>query len=283
MKNLTQFKDIFRFYTEQDGRSKSGSARLTLEEISATLGYKSPSSLSMIATGVRLPSKDLLEKLMELWKLSAKDKKILRLQLEIEKRQKKDKDTLTLLNDLKKMDPASKYTQVNLDVFETVKDWHFYALKNFVGAPSFSEDPEELSRYFRRKISPAKIKKALATMERLKLIERNAETQQLQKSHGPTETTHEIPSEAIRKHHLGMIRLALDSIDEQSVENRAMNSVTIRFNKNRMLEIKRRLLGFIKQINAEFYDDTQDPVYQLNLQFFELTKFELENKSKDRK
>lgn len=237
----------------------------------------------MIATGVRLPSKELLEKLMDLWKLSAKDKKVLRIQLEIEKRQKKDKDTLKLLNDLKKIDPESKYMQINLDVFESVKDWHYYALKNFVGAPSFSENSEELSRIFRRKISTAKIKKALQTMQKLKLIERNPITNELQKSHGPTETTHDIPSEAIRKHHIGMIKLAVDSIDEQSVENRALNSLTLRFDKRRMPEIKRRLLGFVKQINTEFYDSAQDPVYQLNLQFFELTKLDTDSKNKDRK
>lgn len=283
MKKLTQFKDIFRHYTEQDTQAGSDRSQLTLEELSHALGYKSPSSLSMIATGVRLPSTELLEKLMALWNLSVKDKKVLRIQLEIEKRQKKNKDTLKLLGELQKLDPNSKYMKINLDVFESVKDWHYYALKNFVGAPSFSEDPEELSRNFRRKISPAKIKKALQTMQKLKLIERNAETRQLQKTHGPTETTHDIPSEAIRKHHMGMIKLALESVDEQSVENRALNSLTLRVDKNRMPEIKRRLLNFIKQINSEFYDATQDPVYQLNLQFFELTKLDSDSKNKERK
>lgn len=225
----------------------------------------------MIATGVRLPSKDLLEKLMDLWKLSAKEKKIVRLQLEIEKRQKKGKDTLKLLADLKKIDPESKYTQINLDVFESVKDWHYYAIKNFVGAPGFSEDAEELSRIFRRKISPSKIKKALEKMQNLKLIERDQKTKKLQKAHGPTETTHEIPSEAIRRHHKGMITLALEAIDEQSVENRALNSLTLRIDKRKLPEIKKKLLEFVKQMNHEYFDDTQDPVYQLNLQLFELT------------
>lgn len=286
MKSPTNFKDLFHYYTDLgvhkgSALKKQSSGRphkMTLEKLALALGYKSPSSLSMLATGQRLPSKELLEKLMTLWKLPAQQKKVLRLQLEIDKKNQKGKDTLKLLSDLKKADPQAHFTTLNMDVFESIKDWHYYAIQYFAGAPSFSEDPEELSRLLRRKVSPAKVKKALAHLEKIGTLKRNPITQKLERTLEATETTHDIPSAAIRHHHKGMIGLALDAIDEQSVENRSLSALTFRVDPKSIPEIKKRIFEFTKLICDSYANDSADILYQMNLQLFELTQLSAKDK-----
>ncbi len=277
MNNLTNFQDVFRYYVQLNADSDDN-AKKNLDEISKELGYRSASSLSMLATGKRLPSKKLLEQLMKLWKISPLQKKILRLQVEIDRKNKKGKDTLQLLTELKKADPEAKYTGINFDAFESVKEWYFLAIQNFVGAPDFTEDTNELSRLFRRKVSPAKIRDALAKLQKLGLIKRNPKTKKLEKSFEQVETTHDIPSEAIRTHHKGMIQLALQAIDEQSIEERMLNSLTFRVAKSDVPEIKKQILNFAKKINERYSNENSNHIYQLNSQLFELTDSDCLNK-----
>lgn len=250
--SFESFKDFFEYNLKKR-------EELTLNELAKKLGYNSPSLLSMIATGKRLPSSEILENLFNEWKIDSSLRDIIRLRLEIEKKSKKQRPTGNLVEKLARLDKKSVFKTIDLDTFTTIKEWHYLVLQQLMSGKNAEKNPAILSHRLRKKVSPAQIKKALTTLEKINLK-------------GASETTHDIPSEAIREHHRGMLLRGLEALDEQSVYDRHFNSLTLKFNSTRKTEAKAAILNFVREFNKAFYDDHSENIHQLNIQFFEHTQ-----------
>lgn len=264
------FKDFFEYHLKKSIHNSEGTKLFTLNDLSKKLGYNSPSLLSMIANGKRLPSNEILETLFEEWKIDHTQREIIRIKLEIEKKTKKNKPTLYLLERLARLDKKSPFKKIDLNTFNSIKEWHNLVLQILVSTPSFKEDYLLISQQLRKKISPSQVRKGLETLLKTGLLKRNAITGELESktSDASCETTHDIPSEAIKEHHRGMINRALEAMDEQPVEERHFNALTLKFDFERKREAKEALLNFVKDFNRQFYDEKSNDVFQLNIQFF---------------
>jgi uncharacterized protein (TIGR02147 family) len=246
----------------------------SLEEISKSLGYKSPSLLSMVVNGKRLPSEELLDALMDHWNLSRTEREYFRLLAQLEKYKARGKDTSAIVKKLRKFSTAKDIHYLNEHEFSTIKEWHVFVIKQLVASPSFREDPKWISQVLRKKITPGQAKEALATLELHGFIKRDPLTNKLQAT-AFTETTNEIPSVAIRQHHQGMLERAIEAIEEQSIENRQFTALTFKMDQERLPEIKAEINEFVEKLYAKYDNAAADSVYQLNTNLFEHTKFQM--------
>ena len=272
--HYTQFKDFFEHQLRENTYDKKGKKITTLHSLALKMGYKSPSLLSMFAKGRRLPSKSLMEALFNEWKIEKRQRELVSLRVEIEKKLSKGKSTSPLLSKLTKLAPEEHYHLIDIDQFNSIRDWYILVLRVLVDTPDFNEDPAWISQRLRKKITPSQAQKGLELLQKINLIERNPKSGKLQTTTGSTESSHDIPSEAIREHHKGMLQKAIESVDEQSVEQRHLNSLTFKFDTERMLEAKEQIMNFVKQFNENFDSGSSNSVYQLNIQLFEHTKKE---------
>ncbi len=268
------FKEFFEYNLKKSVRDAEGQKVLTLNDLAKKLGYNSPSLLSMIANGKRLPSSEILESLFDEWKIESNLRELVRLRLEIEKKSRKNRPTLALQEKLARLDKKSTFKTIDLDTFNTITEWQHVVLQQLVTAPDFKEDYHLLSQRLRKKVSPAQVKKSIATLIKAGLLKRNAISGELEPrgAESTAETTHDIPSEAIREHHKAMMTRAIEAIDEQSVDQRHMNSLTLRFNDEKKAEAKDAILNFVRDFNNRFYDADSNSIHQLNVQFFEHTQ-----------
>jgi len=273
--SFNSFRDFFEYNFNKHSRDLKGAKTLTLQEFANKLGYKSPSLLSMIATGKRLPSSEILEELFEEWKVDSNQREIIRLRVEIEKRLTKQKPVNSLLEKLSKKDKKLRYETLEIDTFNSIKDWYNVILQMMVDSPQFKEDYVYLSYILRRKVSSTQIKKGIETLIKVGLIKRNQETGILEKCNidNSLETPHDIPSEAIREHHKGMISRALEAVDDLPISERHLNSLTLKFNNRQMPEAKKAIIDFVKEFNERFHDNNSNDIKQLNIQFFGHTQF----------
>jgi uncharacterized protein (TIGR02147 family) len=273
--SFSNFKDFFEYNLKKNNRDSEGTKIFTLNDLSKKLGYRSPSLLSMIATGKRFPSNEILEVLFDEWKIDNNQREIIRIRLEIEKRIKKNKPTMNLVEKLSRIDRKSKYQTINLDAFNSIKDWYNLVIQMMVGTPAFREDYTQLSYILKRKVSPSQIRKGIESLLNVGMLKRNDLTGELERNEGEdsNETTHDIPSEAIREHHKGMINRALDAIEEQNVADRHLNSLTLKFNPDSKPEAKAFILNFVKEFNDKFHDNESSEIYQLNVQLFGHTHY----------
>lgn len=260
-----QFKDFFEFYLKENSFSQKGQ-KVTLHDLANRLGYNSPSSLSMIANGSRLPSDALLNAIFQEWDIPATERERIRLKVEIEKRARKGKDSYELITRLNQLNP---YYKIDVKTFSLIRDWYVLVIKLLVETPDFNEDPTWISAKLRRKVTPAQAKKALALLEEGGLIARDPVTQKYKAVQDKTETTHDIPSEAIRENHKGMIARAQEALEEQTIGMRNFNALTLQFDVAQMNQAKHDIREFVKLFNEKYSSTESKQVYQLNVQLFE--------------
>jgi uncharacterized protein (TIGR02147 family) len=260
------FKDFFEFCLKERSFDQDGKKKTTLNDLAQSLGYNSASSLSMIAKGVRLPSKSLLNALFDEWEIPFSERERIRLKVEIEKRGRKGESSFQLISKLNQISP---YHKIDLKKFSLIRDWHVLVIKILAGTPGFDEDPVAISQRLRKKITPAQAKKALALLQEVGLLVRDPETKKLAVAVENTETSTDIPSESIRENHKGMLKRAYEAIEEQSVDQRSFSSIAFQFNTNAMPEAKREIMEFVKSFHEKYNSAQSDQVYQLNVQLFE--------------
>lgn len=243
-----------------------------LSRWSEKLGHKSPSLLSMVLNGQRLPSKGLLDSLVKELKLTKKESDYLKLKVQLERAQKKGSVGLEMRDELNKLrESVSKVRGKDIDLshFETIAQWYCTAIKQLISTPEFIEDENWISKRLRNKVRPHQVKKAIEYLLQVKAVQRNEEGR-LFVTHG-IRTTNNIPSEAIIQHHLGMVDQAREALTDLPIDRRQFNSLTFRMSEKRMSEFKKEMMSFVEEMNTKYSSDESHHVYQLNLNLFELT------------
>ncbi|WP_412477730.1 DUF4423 domain-containing protein [Halobacteriovorax sp. RT-2-3] len=231
------------------------------------LGYRSPSSLTMVIKGQRSPSLEMINALSEDLGMNMKEKQYFMLLVQLEKAQKKNKDTKEILEKIAIINPRGKAIALSLKEFNAISDWYFLAIKQLISMPSFIEDEEWIYHKLRKKPTINQIKYAIETMLETKTIGRNDDGRLIVQKEGLI-TTNDVPSSAIKRHHYGMINRALEAIEEQPVEERQITSVTMKVKQSDVSEAKKFIFDFIKDFNEKFSTNEANNLYQLNTQFF---------------
>ncbi|MCB0365297.1 MAG: TIGR02147 family protein [Bdellovibrionaceae bacterium] len=234
------------------------------------LGYRSASSLTMVLTGQRQPSSEMVQALAHDLKMTSAEKDFFETLVQLEKAQKSGRDPERLLEKLQSFSAHKSARRLSLEEFKVVADWYFIAVKHLIAAPGFREDPEWIQKRLRGKVTCAQINYALKVLEECQIVTRN-EKGQLCLSSQPWRGGNESPSVAIRRHHAGMLQRALESIEEQSMAERMLSGLTLRLDVNRMKEAQAVLKDFLESFNSQFHSEKSDNIYQLNIQLFGLS------------
>lgn len=244
-----------------------------LSRWSERLGHKSPSLLSMVLSGQRIPSEELVETLVKTLKLQKNEADGLRLKVKLERLSKKKglitQEVVEELNQLRERVGKIKAKSLDLSQFEAVAQWYCLAVKQLIATDDFIEDPEWIAKKLKNKLRPYQAKKAIEHLLDVGAIQRD-EKGRLFVTHG-VRTQNDIPSEAIVQHHLGMLEMAKEALREVPVERRQFNGLTFRVLEESIPQIKQDILNFIQEMNSKYSNDEGRDVFQLNMNFFELT------------
>ncbi len=242
-----------------------------LQAWASRLGYKSPSSLTMVLKGQRTPSSDMVRTIGEDLKMSVKEKEYFQLLILLEKAHKKNKDPKEILLKLSSLNSEKRAIALGLKEFSAISEWYFLAIKQLISTPAFIEDEDWIYRKLRKKATPAQIRNAIAIMLEMKAIGRDDSGKLIVLKEGLL-TTNDVPSSAIKRHHFGMINRALEAINEQEVSERQVTSLTMKIKNEDLADAKHYIFEFIKDFNEKFSTTEANELFQLNMQFFKHTK-----------
>ena len=164
--------------------------------------------------------------------------------------------------------------QVEGDAFAYLSTWYLPVLRELAATTGFTEDPEVLARAVQPAITPAAAREALKTLQALGLLRRDKDGR-LRPSDASVVTPHEVQGLAVHNYHRGMMERALDSLGCPP-EERHLCGVTVSIPEAMVPQIKRELDAFQERL-LELCDSSEvarERVYQVNLQFFPLTRKE---------
>lgn len=165
------------------------------------------------------------------------------------------------------MEEKMAYMQLQMDQFAIISDWWHFGLMNLVKLKNFQSDLAWMSE--RLGIKEADCSEALDRLQRMGLME--CANGKWTRTARPLETPTDLPSEAIRSFHRQNIRRALSSIDDVSIEERDITSIMITTDKAKLVEAKKRIRLFRKELAAFLGESEGDEVYSLNIQLFPQT------------
>ena len=159
-----------------------------------------------------------------------------------------------------------------MDQLELIKEWYYLVLFEMLDLPDLKDhETTTFYRQFNRKVSMAQINKAIELFKRNGLIERIENANQVvryRKLKDTISTFEDIPSEAIRSHHKGMISQSLEALENQPVQSRQFSGLTFRVKKDRISQLKSEIQNFFSKIYEDYSDADGAEVYQMNLQLF---------------
>jgi uncharacterized protein (TIGR02147 family) len=140
-----------------------------------------------------------------------------------------------------------------------------------ISSPHFKSSADWIRKRLREKISNAQIREALENLLSIGVIRKDEARGYALVNDTDLAKRDHIPSVAVRQHHAQMLQRAIESIAEQTVEERELIAWTLRLNPERLVEAKEMLRTFSKEFNDRFDDKNSDHVFQLNVQLFEHT------------
>jgi uncharacterized protein (TIGR02147 family) len=267
--DFDNFKDYLIASGLPDG--KYGHSSHNLKSWANRLGYKHASSLSMVLSGERLPSKDMFNKLSEDFSLSQREKHYFELLIKLEKHKRQNKDVDVVLKEIQKLLPESNHFSIDLKQFKVISEWYVISIKQLIDTKEFVEDEEWICRRLRGKVTPSQVRHGLQNLIDLGIVDRD-KNGKLYNAKAGLITSNDVPSSAIRKHHYGMLERAQDALVEQETHERQINSITMRIDPEKLPEAKKMLFDFLKDFSGQFESEDSSEVYQLNMQLFQLTE-----------
>lgn len=150
-----------------------------------------------------------------------------------------------------------------------ISHWVNLALLEAIGFQELPHSIESLARFLGA--DPRTIELSLARLQRLGLIKKAGARWVATSAHRLTQS--DVPSPAIRETHRGILNLALESIEQQSVEERDLSAFIFRIKRSDLPEIKTRIAEFRRGLARDFeLLEGGDNLYCLSIQFFKLNK-----------
>lgn len=254
-------------------KRRSRNSNFSLRSYAKWLGI-SPAQLSQMMTGKRTISLKTLKKLSEKIGLSPFERKSL---------------FRGLLNesDLIKNSNETKKLHLKEDQFRLISDWYHMAILSLTKIPGASSDPRWIAARLGIKVEEAS--QAVLRLTRLGILRTTPDFTQVG---DPIEVVSEVPSEAIRKFHRQNLSLAIEKLDLVPNHLRQYQSISVAVDPKTLPAFKVLIDDFLEQagelaeeckakynsrkaesgrIKSE-KEKSIDEIYQMNVQFYPVTK-----------
>ena len=228
----------------------------------------SPSHLSRVISGMKTLSSQMALKIASALDLQAQE---LEHFLDLVSLEVADQHTKKLLVDrILSRTKSTDARTLDMERFHLLADWYCLTLYELTQAKGFQSDPAWIARKLRVSLAEAKV--AIDRLEQLELISVSEEgvITALEKTY--LETSDDISSIAIRKHHEQISQKAIQALKEQSVDDREFQSVHFVFDEKQMAKAKKLIREFSVRFESELKQRPSTEVFQLNVQFFRLTE-----------
>ncbi|MBS1971985.1 MAG: DUF4423 domain-containing protein [Bdellovibrionales bacterium] len=268
MGSVYEYECSEEFLSQTLKKISDKNSSFSLRSFSRHLGV-SPSHMSRLLKGSNRMSPSLARQVASRLKMSpsATEYFCLLVQMENAKSESHRKEMLRELS-LRKRHLGKSV--VKNEVFKMISDWHHAAIIVLAKTKGFEGDAKWVSR--RLGVSAIKAEIALKRLLELGFLKKDLDGK-IRTGAGPDLTTSgDIVSAAIKDNHRQQLALAKEALDSQPIDMREFMNVTLSMDSEKVKKAKTLIRDFIDKFNAEMDIEGSADVFQLNMQFFKLTK-----------
>lgn len=192
--------------------------------------------------------------------------------IELERATKRDVDP-KLLAKIAAQTGASKNRSklVSLEVFQLISHWYHFAILNLAGTRGFQSSATWIAQRLGLRSLEAKI--AVERLLELGLLEDRG-GKWTAANGGQLSTTDGVKSAAIRENHRQHLEKAAVALEEIPIELREFHNLSLVMNLKDLGKAKQAIRDFVEEFNREQERENGEEVFQLNIQFYPLTKIQ---------
>jgi uncharacterized protein (TIGR02147 family) len=265
----TNYRSFLKDYYEKR-KSKEG---FTYRDFSALTGMNSSSWLLHLIKGTKNLSNESIVKISKALGLSASEGEYFELLVHFT--QAKDNDTKDYF--YRKMLSCKKslnLIRIGEEQYDYYTKWYHPVIRSLVSKVAFGNDYGLLASRLVPRITAAEAKQSVTLLVKLGLIKKGDDGNWMQ-TDPILSTGDEVTSLNIVNYHKQVSKLAENAFDRSMREERDISALTLGISSRAFTRIKHRLQSFRKEIMAIAKgSENADRVYQLNLQFFPVSRQE---------
>src|SRR3989338_543619 len=270
MSDIFQYHDYRLYlkdvYEEQKVRNTHYSFRFMAKRV----GFSSPNFLQLIMQGKRNLSHESILKISRFLKLNKAEAEFFENLVHFNQ-SRTDEERNTYYARLSAQKQYLAIRKIEKVHYEYFSQWYHAAIRELVLLSEFQEDPAWIAQQL-HPLSPQEAATSLTLLQELGFIVRDKSGKLTQQDRF-IDSGDDILSLAVANYHRAMITKALESIEGTSPERREINALTFAVSKKRIPEMKSMIQEFRKKMGSLLAEEKNtDEVYQLNIQFFNLTK-----------
>lgn len=222
--------------------------------------------LSLILSGKRRLPAPIAERMAEAAHLSVIEREYFLLLVKRENAE--DEDMRAFLDkkiqDLRKKNGAREKDLFALDV---IQDWHYSAILEAINIDGLVHSASAIGKKLNLKAT--KVKQALNKLMKIGLMRKESDRYE-RNDGGFLNTKTEVKSLALRNFHKQILRMGIQSLEADAVEERSCTGITMAIDPEKIPEAKRRILAFQKELMQFLEDGPRKEIYQLETIFFRL-------------
>jgi uncharacterized protein (TIGR02147 family) len=216
-----------------------------------------PSSISQIISGKRQASVKVITKICERLGADPYYKEKFLTQEKIRKKK------------IPELGQGPNYNTMSEDAISVISNWYHFAILELMNTDHFQSQPSWVAN--RLSLSTIEVKMAFERLVRLNLIKEEngkySRTEKFLTGYTPGQTT-----EAQKELQRQILRMALDAIDNVSIEERDMTNMTMAIDLDKLSEAKKMITKFRRDLCAFLEDGKRTCVYQFGLQLYPISK-----------
>lgn len=258
---------------------KTQPGKYSFQKLSDESGVGSPALLNMVLTGKRNLNNGAVKGIGKALGLTVGEARFLKKLVDMDRVD----DPVQKQESLRKLARRAKFRErfrIDADQLDYLSRWYILAIHEMVGFPEFKADPQWISDRFLSSVTPKQAREALELLERLGLIETQADGKLVRTVHR-VETPDELVHDLVRGYHAQATELARWAVSNLEAGDRNFGVVTGRVTAKGMREIMSRLYRIrdeLADMFAELETDDGDIVVQVNVQGFPVTTFGADTK-----
>jgi uncharacterized protein (TIGR02147 family) len=271
MPNIFSYINFRTYLTEYYAEKKAENSRFSYRMFSRICSFSSPNFIKLIAEGKRNLSTDGIEKVAKGLKLNKNESRFFTNLVHFNQSSSHE-DKKRFYEKLSYFKSFKEIKKIEHEFYRYLSKWLYPVIREMTLLKNFNESPSKIAEQVTGNITEDEVKEAIQMLRDLEFIQPDKRNR-LRATDKTIKTDPEVLNVSVKNFHKEMIGKAMDSMDETAQELRDISALTIAVNKKTFLETKKRIQEFRDELNVMLSKSTDvDAVYQLNFQFFNLTK-----------
>ena len=271
MKRVMEYQN-FRIYVRDFYTERKLASGFTWRDFAKLAGYSSPVFLKLVCDGKANLSEVGIERVANAMGLVGADLQYFRALVNFnqEKDSAKKKD---FFKELRAIAKENEMTLVGEDQYDYYESWINPVLRELV--PQVPEaTPAQMADMLAFDTQAAEVKKALKLLQKVGLLNMDANGKFEQSSKAITTGNIEVANLSVREMHRQMGELAVRSLDEVPMNERDISGLTLGVSEDAYYRITKEIEDFRRRVASIVMQDTvEDRVYRLNVQLFRAAHF----------